>query len=219
MKRILLVRHAQSQANVDLGHYETIPDYAFTITEKGETQALEAVKAIKNIIGDDKLVAYVSPYRRTHMTFAGICQSIGDNVVTSYEEPRVREQDFGHFQTESEFVSAYRQSVKYGRFYYRFGNGESIADVYARVSMFIETLHRESQQADFPETVLIVTHGIALRILAMVLQRETQEYFDSLQNPENCEVVILEPHPNGLGGEIFVPTKPMTTRNSSSTDI
>lgn len=219
MKRIILVRHAESQANVDSSHYETIPDHAFTITEKGEAQALEAGKTIKNIIGDDELVAYVSPYRRTQMTFAGICQSIDDNIVKAYEDPRIREQDLGLFQTKAELIHAYRQSVKYGRFYYRFDNGESVADVYTRANSFIETLYRDAQKADFPDTVLVVTHGIAMRVLAMILQCETEAYFHTLQNPQNGEVVVFEAHKDVFGGNVFVPTEPMTTRDEPLTDF
>ena len=52
---------------------------------------------------------------------------------------------------------------QFGRFYYRFPNGESGADVYDRVSTWLESLHREleygvAMSAD--STVLLVNHSV-----------------------------------------------------------
>lgn len=50
------------------------------------------------------------------------------------EECRIREQDFGNFQVEERMRAVKETRLKFGRFFYRFPEGESAADVYDRVS-------------------------------------------------------------------------------------
>jgi broad specificity phosphatase PhoE len=59
-----------------------------------------------------------------------------------YEEPRLREQDFGNLQNPSAMAVCQEERERFGSFYYRFPQGESGADVYDRVSGFMETMHR-----------------------------------------------------------------------------
>lgn len=60
-KPITLVRHGESQGNIDPKQYETIPDYALHITDAGRQQAREAGKQIAELIGNASIRAYVSP--------------------------------------------------------------------------------------------------------------------------------------------------------------
>lgn len=48
------------------------------------------------------------------------------------EEVQLREQDFGNFQDAALKAAEKSERLKYGRFFYRFPNGESGADVYDR---------------------------------------------------------------------------------------
>ena len=48
------------------------------------------------------------------------------------EEPQLREQDFGNFQDSTGLAREKAERESYGRFFYRFPNGESGADVYDR---------------------------------------------------------------------------------------
>lgn len=57
------------------------------------------------------------------------------------EECRVREQDFGNFQEEQRMKAIKETRERFGRFFYRFPEGESAADVYDRVSSKIFLLH------------------------------------------------------------------------------
>lgn len=50
------------------------------------------------------------------------------------EECRVREQDFGNFQVEERMQAVKQTRQRFGRFFYRFPEGESAADVFDRVS-------------------------------------------------------------------------------------
>ena len=66
--RIILVRHGQSEGNVDEAAYEDCPDNKIRLTQKGRAQAFEAGKRLANIIGDESMHIFFSPYMRTRET-------------------------------------------------------------------------------------------------------------------------------------------------------
>ncbi len=76
---------------------------------------------------------------------------------------------------------AYRDA--YGHFFYRFAQGESGADVYDRVGGFLESLYRSFEAPDHPPNVLLVTHGLAMRLFCMRWFHWTVAEFESLSNP------------------------------------
>ncbi|CAF3892855.1 unnamed protein product, partial [Rotaria sp. Silwood1] len=90
-----------------------------------------------------------------------------------------------------EITVAERQKI--GRFFYRFGNGESGADVYDRVSLFMDSLFREMDSNLMPNTnILIVSHGLFMRLFLMRFYRWSVERFHTLENFNNCGYCILE---------------------------
>lgn len=68
-----------------------------------------------------------------------------------------------------EFVrSSKEERSKFGRFYYRFPDGESGLDVYTRVTSFLQTLYSDFADDSIKSedlNVLIVTHGLTLRLV------------------------------------------------------
>jgi broad specificity phosphatase PhoE len=117
---------------------------------------------------------------------------LGERVVRSLEDPRIREQEWGHLRSADETHALSRERIAYSPFYYRLPDGESGADVYDRVSTFLESLHRDFTKEDFPDNTLIVTHGMTLRIFLMRWFHWTVEYFERVKNPGNAEVVVME---------------------------
>ena len=195
-KRIILIRHGESQGNVDKQHYEEVPDYALNLTERGVQQAQEAGRTIKEVIGNEKLSVYVSPFFRTRQTFAEIRKSVDKNVIRAIEDPRIREQEWGHLRPIDENEEIKRERDEYSTFYFRIPDGESGADVYDRMSTFMETLHRDFRKRDFPRNCLIVTHGMTLRLFLMKWFHWTVEEFENVHNPKNCQIVIMEKKSN-----------------------
>lgn len=191
-KRIMLIRHGESDANVEPDHYETIQDYAFNLTDKGRLQAQHAAREIRDMIGNESVRAYVSPWYRTRQTFDELSSVLGKQVVKVIEDPRIREQDWGHLQNAQAMQKIAQDRVDYSTFYYRLPDGESGADVYDRISTFFETLHRDLGKEDCPDNVLIVTHGMTLRIFLMRWFHWSVEYFERVINPDNAEVVVME---------------------------
>ena len=129
---------------------------------------------------DDTLQFYTSPYRRTRETTEGILRTLTCDdpeqgpspfpmhKIKVYEEPRLREQDFGNFQPcSAEMERMWQERADYGHFFYRIPNGESAADAYDRVSGFNESLWRQFGETDFASVCVLVTHGLMTRIFLM----------------------------------------------------
>src|SRR5215471_10438223 len=138
--RIILIRHGQSEGNTDRSIYSQKPDYALLLTPKGMEQALAAGKQLHDIVGDGSIQFYVSPLFRTQQTFNQMRKSFDKEQYSWKEEPRLREQEWGHLRSleQCRMVDMLRDA--YGTFYYRVPDGESAADVYDRVSDFFSTL-------------------------------------------------------------------------------
>ena len=88
-QRIIIIRHGYSDANQDRLVLNHTPDYAIQLTQTGHDQALEAGQKIKEIIGDETIHAYCSPFWRTRQTYLNLKKSL--NVVAFQEDPRIRE--------------------------------------------------------------------------------------------------------------------------------
>jgi len=144
-------------------------------------QAEESGRRLRSMLHpDDTLQFYTSPYRRTRETTEGILRTLTSDdpeqgpspfpmhMIKVYEEPRLREQDFGNFQPcSAEMERMWQERADYGHFFYRIPNGESAADAYDRVSGFNESLWRQFGETDFPSVCVLVTHGLMTRIFLM----------------------------------------------------
>jgi len=186
-QNIFIVRHGQSVGNVNKEVYRDIPDYALQLTDLGHTQAYETGKELAKLVDPAIPVQfYVSPFWRTRQTFLGVQKSFPNFVY--YEDPRLREQEWGQNMESregySEKIEEYRDG--YGHFYYRFRDGgESCADVFDRVSDFMNTMFRDFQKVNFPRNVVVVTHGMTMRLFIMRWFHVTVEEFESWGNPKN----------------------------------
>ena len=187
--RIILVRHGESLANLDDSIYETVPDHRIGLTDKGFEQARATGARVREILGGDRVEVYVSPYLRTRQTLAAMALPIAERDVRV--EPRLREQDWANFQDPADITEQRSLRDRYGHFYYRFTHGESGSDVYDRVSTFLESLFRNFETPHAPRSVVIVTHGLTMRLFCMRWFHWSVEYFESLENPDNAEAKVL----------------------------
>ncbi|KAL0398087.1 UNVERIFIED_CONTAM: Phosphoglycerate mutase-like protein AT74 [Sesamum radiatum] len=201
-KRIILVRHGESMGNKDEGIYGVLPDHSIPLSPQGIQQAKQAGILIRELLDHDskwkwKVYIYVSPYERTRSTLREIGRAFPKSkVIGAREECRVREQDFGNFQDSKKMKQLKEIRNKFGRFFYRFPEGESGADVYDRVSSKFLVLNEEVSTGEGEEVnLVIVSHGLAIRIFLMRWFRWTVEQFEVLKNPKNCEFRVMQ-----LGG-------------------
>ena len=200
---IFLVRHGESAGNVNKTTYSSTPDYAVNLTENGIKQSKGVGKVLYNSLvdSDDTFAVYYSPFFRTIQTLNGIATQFPTNFFSKKwvrEEPRLREQEWcGKLPDTGYSFKQEKERFLYGHFYYRFNNGESCADVYDRVSDFMDTLHRDFEKPHYPNNVLLVTHGMTLRVFLMRWLHKTVEEFESWGNPKNGEIFTLRLNPFG----------------------
>jgi len=99
----------------------------------------------------------------------------------------------GNFQNLATREITVLERQKIGRFFYRFKDGESGADVYDRVSSFMDSLFREMDNCLMPDNnIFIVSHGLFIRLFLMRFYRWSVEKFHTLENFDNCGYCILE---------------------------
>lgn len=210
--RIILARHGESEGNVDSKKYCHIADPKIRLTETGALQAQRCGQKIRTMIekshpkGDWLVHFYVSPYTRTLCTLKEIGRAFEkEHIVGVREEPRIREQDFGNFQNKMKMIEVKEIRQRFGRFFYRFPEGESAADVFDRVTSFLESLWRDidmnrlNKHTNQKEVnLVIVSHGVTMRVFLMRWFKWTTEQFEMLNNPTNCEVRVMQ---LGEGGE------------------
>ncbi|KAK7183899.1 hypothetical protein DPSP01_011844 [Paraphaeosphaeria sporulosa] len=206
-RMIILVRHAQSEGNKNRDIHQFIPDHRVKLTQLGWSQAEEAGRQLRSLLKpDDTIQFFTSPYRRTRETTEGILRTLTSdepspspfprNKITVFEEPRLREQDFGNFQPcSAEMERMWQERADYGHFFYRIPNGESAADAYDRVSGFNESMWRQFSEPDFPSVCVLVTHGLMTRVFLMKWYHWSVEYFEDLRNVNHCEFIVMKQSP------------------------
>lgn len=199
-KRIILVRHGESMGNVDETIYSRVPDPQIRLTDRGREQAKEAGQRLRGLMeeadGENyQVVFYMSPYMRSKQTCKEIVQQFPrDKVAGLREEVQLREQDFGNFQDTKKKVMEKKERNRYGRFYYRFPNGESGADVYDRITIFEDHLVHAIDSGEFADNsnLVMITHGLTLRIFLARWFHWTVKEFEEVYNPSNSDPIILE---------------------------
>jgi len=210
-KRLILVRHGESQGNVDKHAYATIPDHSLALTEAGVQQAIEAGQKIRQIIGEESVHFWVSPYRRTRQTFENILKAFSvAQVKMAWEHWGLREQDWGHYRECEASEILEQERDRYGANFYRFPNGESVADVWDRQGGVIATLFRDFNNPDYTvENVVLVTHGRTMRAFCTRFFHWSIEYSEHMGNPKNCEIWVIVDRIKASGKAHFeLTTKP-----------
>jgi broad specificity phosphatase PhoE len=192
--RIALIRHGESEANVDKTIYERVPDHAVPLTARGHEQSVKAGKYLREVFEDQPVRVYVSPYLRALQTLDSL--GLDDLIEMPREEPRLREQDWANLQDTADIERQEQLRDSFGHFFYRFTQGESGSDVYDRVSTFLETMHRDFEAPDSPQNVLLVSHGLTMRLFCMRWFHWSVRFFETLRNPANAETRVLLRQPD-----------------------
>ena len=140
-ERIILIRHGESLGNTDRVYFSTEPDSQQELSNRGYSQAVVAGLKLRRLVGNETCRFFTSPYMRTRQTLSAILKAnfIGQAVQIS-SEPRLREQDFGNFQDMATMDAVFAERQRFGRFFYRFPDGEAGTDVFDRVATFLSYL-------------------------------------------------------------------------------
>ncbi len=202
---IYLIRHGEAEHNVDKTVMAHTHDSQHSLTELGFKQAQVTAEFFKTIV-TSKTVLYSSPYLRTIQTAKAIHSQLGE-AVPFFENPLIREWELGNLydftnrppEKKKEFKAA-------GQFYFRFQNGESLADVYLRATMFMHTVVERVRRQSRYDNIVVVSHAAFIHMLLTFLMNWPIEDLKHFKPVENASVIKI----NEVDGDyqyekIFVP--------------
>ncbi|KAG2429976.1 hypothetical protein HYH02_013927 [Chlamydomonas schloesseri] len=187
---IMLLRHAECMTLDALQAHERVPNHDIPLSPEGEAQARLLGRRLRPLLAAAgmHLFVYTSPFLRCSETTRLIAEELGPGLLSGCREAvQLREQDWGNFQDPRVQAVCKEERLRYGRFYYRFPAGESVADVYDRLTIFQDHLVRDMCAGRFQENtcVAVVSHGLTLRAFAMRWLHWT------VYNIPNAEPVLL----------------------------
>jgi len=203
--KMYLVRHGESEHNVDRFRMAHIHDSKHALTELGCKQVEKAAEFLKMEV-NEKTVLYVSPYKRTRDT-AKVIRSKLPESVAYYESPLIREWEYGNLYDFNDRPPEVKKEYKAaGSFYFRYKNGESFADVYLRATMFMHTVVDRLKQRQQFENLVIVSHAAFIQALLGFLLHWPVEEMTDFQPVENGSITrVIEKDGEYEAEKIFVP--------------
>ncbi len=196
-QKIIVMRHAESQEDVDKTVYAHTADLDIALSPRGEKQSVDISHTLSNILGKGRVHFYISPGLRLRQTYDLMTSRFPEDVCHGFSvETLILKQYWGDVTVENRReieIARYKEGV----LVYRFPNGESGQQLVDRFRLFANNLRGEFAKRDFPENIVILTHGFEMRVFLMVWFGWSIEYFESLANPKNCEMITLYLKPDG----------------------
>ncbi|KPI83144.1 phosphoglycerate mutase putative (iPGAM) [Leptomonas seymouri] len=273
VKRIILIRNGRSEANEDVATYVRTPDWRIPLVEEGKHESIAAGRALSELVGDEPVHFYYSPYIRSRQSLryilqgydevrlngpsrtqewceeeddwdsasvapshgeggtigeqllqaagastasaaaAGSCAGVrdavsndptsgpgptlllkkdpslvlnrgtSDSIIGVREDVRLRDGDIGRYINVEELMYHLQERERYGKFFYRFPYGESGADVCDRVTSFLDAFQRERVGFPMNTNVVIITHGLTMRMLIKRWFHLTVDTFHRMRSP------------------------------------
>ena len=214
--RILLVRHGESEGNVNPQAYIDKGDTNVGLTDKGWEQAFGAGRFLGQFYADTGTgkwpVVYLSSYLRPKQTFRGIFEGVKGQLGAEpklYEDPRLIEKFFGaasHLYHPPEGLSAEDKIVReallllskstYENDPFTAKNlfGDSTKDTFVAVKSFLDgTFARDRHEGK--DDFLIVCHGAVIQAFLMSWAHLPIASKNRLGNPGNCDIIKIEGSP------------------------
>lgn len=181
---LYIIRHGQSEGNINPQAYYDMPDWKIPLTEEGKKQAEKVSDQLRNLY---KPFIYSSPYIRAKETANIIAKPHGGFF---YENGLIYERLWGNLRKEVDSFTTREERKHLFDFYRRPIGGESFADCYQRVFMFLEYLKNTYGCEDFyTKDIVIVSHGEFLKLLLMIIDGVTVEKFENMPKIKNCEII------------------------------
>lgn len=216
--KIYLVRHGESEANVNKALGMERADHTIGLTDRGLKQAAGVAAWLNDRVGTARV--WTSPYKRARQTARVIYDKLAANPVKGPSWAptltiRVRENDllehiglceqqFGLFdgipdeELAKRFPDEHAHYKKHeeqeGRFYARMPLGESRFDVALRVHQTFGTFQRDAAKSKdmANRDLIVVCHGVVIRAFVMQWCHKSVEWFEKEPNPKNCSVRLID---------------------------
>lgn len=186
--KIYLIRHGESYGNIQ-GKIISTTD--FGLTEKGILQAKRIGQKINAELDDKNIITYCSCLARTKQTLLEILKCLDQKDIKTLETDDLKEMDLGLLEGMSweERHLAYPEidlDIKLSSL--QAPCGESYQDVKKRCLHFIQ---EHLNDPDNDQNIIIVSHGITLRILTNLLLNRPDQDVNTLNWMENTALTKL----------------------------
>ncbi len=183
LKSLLLIRHAESLEDVD-ATLHVAGDEQISLTDNGRTQARNLGETWRvRFTPENTLTVYLSTSHRARETW-GILSPYFPQPKNVEVDDRIRNLNWGSTTLENRAqIEALRYKV--GVLKYQFPDGDNTPEYVRNIGEFVEKAVNRRQDESFPEYIVIVTHGFALRIIARFLLHISDVDFRWLRNPHN----------------------------------
>lgn len=186
--RLYLIRHAESYGNIK-GKIISTTDYG--LTEKGIAQSQRIGQKIGSELKEGPISAYCSSLARARQTLIEILRCIGQENAEITETDSLKEMDLGLLEgmTWEERRQKYPEvDLDKKLSLLQAPYGESYQDVKNRCKIFAEKyLEKEADE----KKIIVVSHGITLRILTNFLLKRPDEDINFLNWMENTALTEL----------------------------
>lgn len=215
---LYLLRHGQSEANVNKQVYREKPDHAIRLTPLGLQQAEEAGQFLHQLFmqtpEEAPAILLHSPFDRARSTAEMVLKQASPYISEKVELPELAEQQFGLFDgvPPDELAATFPNEYKRyklaqefnGRFWACPPQGESLFDVYTRVSA-VANMVRFAYKRNAITTFIIVAHANVLRCLMMAWCNQPYESIITHPVPGNSEIIKIKGQQ--VLGSIFKPSQ------------
>lgn len=184
--RLFLVRHGQSEGNVNKQVYFEKNDCEIQLTEKGKGDATNAADKIFELLGPDHghINIFHSTYKRATQTASIIYDRLNDSghmVDKFVPTPLCREREWGSLR---DIIEQNLKAEEHFNFYYTPLGGESFADVYQRAAIFHQWMVDKTRN----DINIVVAHGEFNKVYLMHLMDWDTAQFEEWANQQNGEV-------------------------------
>lgn len=195
--KIIVMRHAESLEDIDKTVYAHTADLDVALSPNGEKQSVNVSAKLIGLLSGKTVHFYMSPGLRLRQSYDLITSRFPKMIEHSFTvETLILKQFWGDVTVENRReieIARYKEGV----LVYRFPNGESGPQLVQRFRLFVKNLQKAFQKEDFPENIVILTHGFEMRVFLMVWFGWSVSYFESLANPRNCEMVSMSLQTDG----------------------
>jgi 2,3-bisphosphoglycerate-dependent phosphoglycerate mutase len=215
--RIFLVRHGQSEANLDKAVNVRLPDHRVPLSTEGHAQADEVGDYLARLLKcAPRVRILVSPYVRARQTGAAIERALATAAIRfdNREATELRELEYGLFDGIADedlpkiFPREYEHYDKHkrfeGEFFAPMPLGESRCNVADRIKGVFGTILRDASigRTDPIPDFIIVSHGVTIRAFRMQWMHYPWEWCEKEKNPRNCSVQLIEGHASGYADRL-----------------
>lgn len=186
--RIYIIRHGETEANAK-GILQGWADYP--LNEYGEHLAVVTGQKLSNVQFD---AAFSSPLRRAYKTCELILKNSGNDLTHINIDDRLKEINAGEWEGKQFGKESKELPPEKLRLFYDdtfafggFPGGETISELCDRTQNFLREIGRNRQYS----TVLVSTHGCAMRAMLNFIYENKQDFWHG-HVPKNCAVNIVE---------------------------